>query len=274
MVMAAPVPAKPARREPPPLAPIEKKLLRRLASGREPIDDRLDLHGMTQAQAHAALVGFIHRAHARDIRIALVITGKGNEFGERGVLRRVVPLWLREPLLRALVSSVEEAARPHGGAGAFYVRLRRKGRVTLSRIPRRLTNPRRRGKSKRDFSRDHAMSSTFDVLALGNAIVDVLAPSMTISVAQGLRKGGMQLVDEARALALYDAMGATTIVSGGSAANTVAGLASFGAKAAFVGKVRDDEAGHAFTHDIKAVGVNFASRPPSRGRARRAASCW
>lgn len=127
MAMVAPIPAKPARREPPPLAPIEKKLLRRLASGREPIDDRLDLHGMTQAQAHSALIGFIHRAQARDIRIALVITGKGGgDFGERGVLRRVVPLWLCEPSLRALVSSVEEAARPHGGAGAFYVRLRRK----------------------------------------------------------------------------------------------------------------------------------------------------
>jgi sugar/nucleoside kinase (ribokinase family) len=102
------------------------------------------------------------------------------------------------------------------------------------------------------------MSNPFDVLALGNAIVDVLAPvDDSFLVAHGLRKGGMQLVDEARALALYDAMGATTIVSGGSAANTVAGLASFGAKAAFLGKVRDDEAGHAFTHDIRAMGVHF-----------------
>nr|WP_246664704.1 Smr/MutS family protein [Rhodoblastus acidophilus] len=126
--MAPPiVPAKPARREPPPLAPLEPKLRRRLASGREAIEDRLDLHGMTQAQAHSALIGFVHRAHARETRIVLVITGKGGgDFGERGVLRRVVPLWLREPALRALVSSVEEAARPHGGAGAFYVRLRRR----------------------------------------------------------------------------------------------------------------------------------------------------
>lgn len=126
MVMPS-VPTKPARREPPPLAPLEPKLRRRIASGREAIEDRLDLHGMTQAQAHSALVGFVQRAHARDIRIALVITGKGGgDYGERGVLRRVVPLWLREPALRALVSSVEEAARPHGGAGAFYVRLRRR----------------------------------------------------------------------------------------------------------------------------------------------------
>jgi adenosine kinase len=105
-----------------------------------------------------------------------------------------------------------------------------------------------------------------DVLALGNAIVDVLAPvDDDFIVAQDLRKGGMQLVDEARALALYDAMGATTIVSGGSAANTVAGLASFGNAAAFVGKVRDDEAGHAFTHDIKAVGVHFDTSAATEG---------
>jgi adenosine kinase len=110
------------------------------------------------------------------------------------------------------------------------------------------------------------MSSTFDVLALGNAIVDVLAPvDDDFIVAQGLRRGGMQLVDEARALALYDAMGATTIISGGSAANTVAGLASFGNTAAFVGKVRNDEAGHAFTHDIKAVGVHFATPAATEG---------
>ncbi|MBB4199970.1 adenosine kinase [Rhodoblastus sphagnicola] len=108
--------------------------------------------------------------------------------------------------------------------------------------------------------------TTFDVLALGNAIVDVLAPvDDAFLVTQGLRKGGMQLVDERQALALYDAMGATAIVSGGSAANTVAGLASFGAKAAFVGKVRDDEAGQAFTHDIKAVGVHFATPPATQG---------
>jgi len=134
MVLTPPtVPAKPLRRESPPLAPIEKKLRRRLASGREPIDDRLDLHGMTQAQAHQALIGFIHRAVAENARIVLVITGKGGPAAEtpgveRGVLRRLAPLWLREPSLRPLVAAVEQAARPHGGEGAFYVRLRRKGR--------------------------------------------------------------------------------------------------------------------------------------------------
>jgi adenosine kinase len=108
----------------------------------------------------------------------------------------------------------------------------------------------------------------FDVLGLGNAIVDVIAPvDDDFIVKAKLRKGAMQLVDEAQALALYNAMGATVIVSGGSAANTIAGLASFGAKGAFVGKVRADEAGHAFTHDIKAAGVHFATAPALDGPA-------
>ena len=80
-----------------------------------------------------------------------------------------------------------------------------------------------------------------------------------------LRKGAMQLVDEQQAQSLYDSMGATTIVSGGSAANTIAGLASFGGSGAFVGKVRADEAGHAFAHDIKAAGVHFSTPPAPHG---------
>ncbi len=105
-------------------------------------------------------------------------------------------------------------------------------------------------------------AQTLDVLAIGNAIVDVIAPvDEAFILAHGLRKGGMQLVDEKQSLALYDAMGATTIVSGGSAANTVAGVASFGGKAGFVGKVRADEAGQAFSHDIRAIGVHFATPP-------------
>jgi sugar/nucleoside kinase (ribokinase family) len=106
----------------------------------------------------------------------------------------------------------------------------------------------------------------FDVLGLGNAIVDVIAPvDDEFLVAAGLHKGSMQLVDEARAQGLYDAMGATTIVSGGSAANTIAGLASLGGKGAFVGKVAADEAGHAFAHDIRAAGVHFSTAPATDG---------
>ena len=131
---AAPKPKKP---EPPalaPLAPLERRLKRQLSSGRAQVDDVIDLHGMTQAQAHQALNAFILRAAQRGARVVLVITGKGGDprdvgawgaSGERGVLRRNTPHWLRAPILRPFVLSIEEAARPHGGAGALYVRLRR-----------------------------------------------------------------------------------------------------------------------------------------------------
>ena len=85
----------------------------------------------------------------------------------------------------------------------------------------------------------------------------------------------MALIDEARAAAIYDAMGPAVEISGGSAANTIVGVASLGARAAFVGKVKDDDLGRVFAHDIRAAGVAFAT-PPALGRAldRRAATCW
>ncbi|NNM73681.1 adenosine kinase [Enterovirga aerilata] len=107
-----------------------------------------------------------------------------------------------------------------------------------------------------------------DILALGNAIVDVLAQTdERFLVEHGLAKGSMQLIDEARAEALYAAMGPATIVSGGSAANTAVGAASLGAKVGFVGKVRDDELGRLFTHDLNAVGVKFGTPPATEGPA-------
>jgi DNA-nicking Smr family endonuclease len=122
-----PAPAPP-RAGPPPLAPIERKLMRDLARGRGAIDARLDLHGLTQAEAHEALRGFLIGAQARGDRLAIVVTGKGRAsswMDEPGVLRRLAPHWLRAPELRAIVLGFEEAARHHGGAGALYVRLRR-----------------------------------------------------------------------------------------------------------------------------------------------------
>ena len=102
------------------------------------------------------------------------------------------------------------------------------------------------------------MPKTIDVLGVGNAIVDVLSRADDDAiVSAGLHKGAMQLVDEARAGALYAAMGPTTVVSGGSAANTMAGLASLGRAVGFVGKVKDDEAGREFAHDIRKAGVAF-----------------
>src|SRR6185503_14526392 len=109
-------------------------------------------------------------------------------------------------------------------------------------------------------------ASRYDVLGIGNAIVDVIARAEDdFLVAQGMNKGAMALIDEARAKAIYDAMGPATESSGGSAANTIAGVASFGARAAFVGKVRDDELGKAFAHDIRSIKVAFDTKPATDG---------
>jgi DNA-nicking Smr family endonuclease len=103
----------------------------RVARGREGIDGRLDLHGLTQSEAHAALVHFLRNGSARGARLVLVITGKGSGDrdtpgeGGRGVLRRQVPHWLGLPELRSLVIGFEPAHATHGGEGALYVRLRR-----------------------------------------------------------------------------------------------------------------------------------------------------
>lgn len=117
----------PAPKAPPPLTPIDRRLKQRLARGQIEIDGRIDLHGRTLNEAHAALLRFLHRAQGEGARIVLVITGKGGPDPERGrgVLRRQVPLWLTLPDLRSYVLAVEEAHIAHGGAGALYVRLRR-----------------------------------------------------------------------------------------------------------------------------------------------------
>jgi sugar/nucleoside kinase (ribokinase family) len=109
-------------------------------------------------------------------------------------------------------------------------------------------------------------SSRFDVLGIGNAIVDVLARTDDDFLArQKMRKGTMQLIDEAQAARIYDAMGPAVEVSGGSAANTIVGAASLGARGAFIGKINDDELGRVFAHDIRAAGVAFATPPASAG---------
>jgi adenosine kinase len=106
----------------------------------------------------------------------------------------------------------------------------------------------------------------FDVLGIGDAVVDVIARAENdFLVAQGMNKGGMALIDEARAGKIYNAMGPASETSGGSAANTIVGVASFGGRAAFVGKVKDDELGRAFAHDIRAARVSFDTPPASDG---------
>jgi DNA-nicking Smr family endonuclease len=112
------------------LAPMDRRLKQRVARGRETIDNRIDLHGYTQAQAHTALLAFLQRAQRNGARLALVVTGKGVARGaqhgaERGVLKRQVPIWLALPEFRPFVLGFEVAHVGHGGEGALYVRLRR-----------------------------------------------------------------------------------------------------------------------------------------------------
>ena len=128
---AAVVPPKPSPGD------IDRRTRLRIARGHYAVEARIDLHGLTQARAHAALLGFLAASQANGLKTVLVITGKGrpgdahrHSEGERGVLRRLVPGWLGARDAAALVESFGEAAVPHGGGGALYVRLRRRGRVS------------------------------------------------------------------------------------------------------------------------------------------------
>ena len=108
----------------------------------------------------------------------------------------------------------------------------------------------------------------YDVLGIGNAIFDVLVKTDEgFLESHGMTKGSMALIDEARAASIYRDMGPATEMSGGSAANTIVGIASLGARAAYVGKVKDDQIGRLYTHDIRAAGVAFETAPASDGPA-------
>jgi len=110
--------------------------------------------------------------------------------------------------------------------------------------------------------------SRIDVLTLGNAIVDVLAHTdEAFLIEKKVHKGAMQLIDEARAEELYRDMGPAIIVSGGSGANTAAGVAAFGVKAGFIGKVKNDETGKLFAHDLRAIDVHYDVKPAEDGPA-------
>jgi DNA-nicking Smr family endonuclease len=132
---APPPPARPRggvspRRTPgvPALSPFLRKEKQKLARGNAPIDARIDLHGMTQAEAHGALRKLLHRSQASGAKFVLVITGKGaptSSRGDRGVLRRQVPMWLALPEFRRYVLGFDVADTDHGGEGALYVRLRK-----------------------------------------------------------------------------------------------------------------------------------------------------
>jgi sugar/nucleoside kinase (ribokinase family) len=115
-------------------------------------------------------------------------------------------------------------------------------------------------------------SPRYDVIAIGNAIVDVMAPCEEALLTKlGLNRGGMTLVDTERAEELYAAMGPAREISGGSAANTLAGMAALGAKCAFIGQVADDQLGAVFSHDIRAGGIDFQT--PARAEDPPTARC-
>src|SRR6202012_5555553 len=111
-------------------------------------------------------------------------------------------------------------------------------------------------------------AAKYDVLGIGNALFDVLVQTDEgFLAAHGMTKGGMALIDEARAASIYRDMGPATQMSGGSAANTIVGLANLGARTAYVGKVRDDEVGRLYVQDIRAAKVTFDTPPASDGPA-------
>jgi len=116
------------------------------------------------------------------------------------------------------------------------------------------------------------MSALYDVAAIGNAIVDVIAPADdAFLAAHGLAKGAMMLIDEGQAQKLYDKMAPGLETSGGSAGNTIAGVASLGGRAAYVGKVANDQLGEVYAHDMRAIGATFETAPlvggPATGRS-------
>jgi DNA-nicking Smr family endonuclease len=131
--LALGVPPAPKRKIPPPLlplAPLERRTLTALKRGQQHLEAVLDLHGLRQAEAHDRLRSFLMREQARGARLVLVITGKGAAGDaimgdERGVLKRIVPHWLRMADLRSIIMGFDDAALNHGGSGALYVRLRR-----------------------------------------------------------------------------------------------------------------------------------------------------
>jgi DNA-nicking Smr family endonuclease len=121
----APRPAPHPPKQPSPASALPRRERQQLARGKAEIGGRIDLHGMTQAEAHDALQRFLRRAQAEGAKFVLVITGKGGPGGDRGVLRRQVPLWLALPAFRASVLGFDVAHVGHGGEGALYVRLRK-----------------------------------------------------------------------------------------------------------------------------------------------------
>ena len=166
------------------------------------------------------------------------------------------------------VASESDITRDARGASARE-RRSRAGDVATGRLPAIVRD---HFSAKAASSNEPFMTAVrYDVLGLGNAIVDVITRADDdFLLKHAMRKGSMSLIDEARAAQIYDAMGPAVEISGGSAANTIVGAAGFGARAAFIGRVKDDPLGTVFAHDIRAAGVAFDTAPsaagPSTGR--------
>ena len=240
---------------PPPLAPLETRLRQRLARGRVGVEDTLDLHGYRQDQAHRVLRDFLIRAQARGAKVVLVVTGKGRTAAEPEPMTGVRSSY-------PLSSGSARRRQPMAAPARFTCGCGGRSAKTLA-----LDAPQRPVQQQPiSFTLEHEMpAATYDVLGIGNAIVDILMHADDdVLIAHRLHKGSMQLVDEARVETLQAAGGKPTFVSGGSAANTTVGLARLGCRSAFIGKVKADQAGDAFTHDIRAAGVHFATPPTCR----------
>lgn len=125
LAVRPPSPVAPSPKRQAAIHALDRPTMEKLSRGKLPIEGRVDLHGMTQSEAHSLLLSFLRRAQASGARYVLVITGKGFSSGGDGILRRQVPAWLATPPFRALVSSHQVSARHHGGEGALYVRLRK-----------------------------------------------------------------------------------------------------------------------------------------------------
>lgn len=128
-VHVAPVQAAPRAPSLPPITKLDRRARSKIARGSTEIEARLDLHGYKLAEARHRLADFLERAQTREKSLVLVITGKGTaapKGAARGALKREVPMWLSQPEFRSFVIGFEEAASRHGGAGALYVRVRRK----------------------------------------------------------------------------------------------------------------------------------------------------
>ena len=109
----------------PAINPLDRKTHRKIAKGKLDIDGRIDLHGLTQTEAHSLLLRFLQSAQFRGFRHVLIITGKGKSMQSDGILRQLVPHWLSTPAFRIYISAINDAARHHGGQGAIYLKLRK-----------------------------------------------------------------------------------------------------------------------------------------------------